>query len=238
MSTLATLRDRVEVILGDTVNALFSANAIDEAIHAALDEYTAVTPHTIETLVICPGDGREVALDALTDLIAVTDVWWPYDSDAVNETWPPNRVKGYSVYFDDARPVLVLTSVDQSQPQINDEIRLWHTAPHTISGLASAAVTTLPAEHESLIVRGACGFACLARANDITEDISANKFAVKNYEAQAELYLNHPRLGFYPRLDQLRSTRRSAGQPYASGWKLDDYEQPPHTRPWDPHHPS
>ena len=61
MSTLAQLRDRVEALLMDTTNAIWDTGTIDEAIRQCLDEYNGVFPLTMETVIVLPGDGREIA---------------------------------------------------------------------------------------------------------------------------------------------------------------------------------
>src|SRR3989304_9242805 len=126
MSTLAEVRDRVELMLQDTGNAIFATSLIDESIQQALDQYNMVNPQGKETVITLPGDGREIALDSITGLTKVTEVWWAYDSTASAETWPPNRVKGWRLWWDDARPVLFLDTIDQSEPQTEDEVRVWY----------------------------------------------------------------------------------------------------------------
>jgi hypothetical protein len=93
MSTLAEIRDRIEEMLMDTTNAIFTSDLLDESIRQALDQYNYVNPLTMETVITLPGDGREIALSGISGLVKVLDVWWPYDSAATEETWPPNRVR-------------------------------------------------------------------------------------------------------------------------------------------------
>ncbi|HEX9596946.1 MAG TPA: hypothetical protein VF982_08725, partial [Anaerolineales bacterium] len=126
MSTLAQLRDRVEALLMDTANAIWDTGTIDEALRQSLDEYNGVFPLTMETVISLPGDGREIALNSLAGLIEVLEVWWPYDSDASSETWPPNKVRGFRLWWDDAQPVLFLDILGGSQPQQEDEMRIWY----------------------------------------------------------------------------------------------------------------
>jgi len=118
MSNLAAVRERVEQLLVDTANAIYPAALIDEAIRLALDQYNLVNPLGTETIITLPGDGREIALEALSGLLYVVEVWWPYDSSAACETWPPNKVQGFRLWWDDARPVLFLDIPDGAQPQL------------------------------------------------------------------------------------------------------------------------
>src|SRR5262249_40638212 len=106
MSTLAQLEARVAARLVDGSNAVYSTATLDEALRTALADYSAAFPAAAETYLTLPGDGREVALSSLTGLMAVLDVWWPFDPDS--EAWPPNQVAGFRVWWDDGQPVLFL----------------------------------------------------------------------------------------------------------------------------------
>src|SRR3990167_7969237 len=110
MSTLAQLETRLAQQLGDTANAIWATAALDEAIRQALEEYNQAAPKGLETVITLPGDGREIALSGVSNLLDVAEVWWPYDSDAVTEQWPPNQVKGWRLWWDDASPVLFLAA--------------------------------------------------------------------------------------------------------------------------------
>ena len=59
MTDLAGLRDRIEEMLMDTGNAIWTEDVIDEGIHQALDQYNGVNPLTMETVITLPGDGRD-----------------------------------------------------------------------------------------------------------------------------------------------------------------------------------
>ena len=76
----------------DTANTIWPTATLDECLRLALHEYSDASPLQFETVITLPGDSREIALAALTGLEMVSDVWWPYDSAATTETWPPNRV--------------------------------------------------------------------------------------------------------------------------------------------------
>lgn len=218
-STLAQLRDRVEQILFDTGNSIWSTGAIDEALRLALHEYTLAAPLHIEALLTLPGDGREIALDSLTDLLNVTEIWWPYNSTSA-ETWPPNRITGYRIYWDDARPVLILDSPDSDQPQQNDELRIWYTRPQTIQNLDSAAVTTLPTQHESIIVLGAAGFAALSRAIDRTGELNIDPKVSEN----ARIWANARIMQFRDYLERIAHHAPRSGPSISGSWKLDQWD--------------
>lgn len=200
MSSLSELRDRVEETLMDTGNKVWDTGAIDEAILKALDRYSEVNPLRMETVIDVIADGREIALNGVAGLLGVSDVWWPYDSDS-DEEWPNYEVS-FRLWWDDAQPVLFLSNKGGAQPQTDDEIRLWYTKKQTINGLDGEAVTTLPGEHETLIVIGAAGYAARSRgidyadtaypegkeldykkwSSDMLREFSIGIFAIKNSE--------------------------------------------------------
>lgn len=221
MSTLAQLIDRVQAALLDD-GTTFTDAVCTEGLRSALHEYSQANPHHKETVITCPAAGREIALDSLASLLAVTAVWWPHDSSATAEAWPPNRVTRFSVYWDDSRPVLLMDSDNGSQPQAADEIRVWYTTPHTIQDLDEAAATTPPLPDESLLVLGACGFALLSRSADMAEDATSGAVATPNYAATGFRYLRQ----FRNELHQKRHDAiLSRGTPWTSGWMIDRWDQ-------------
>lgn len=222
--TLAQYETQVSALLMDPTNAVFSTAVIDAAVRQALSGYGGANPLQTETVLVLPGDGREVALSSLAGLIQVTDVWYPYDSDATSETWPPNIVGGYRLWWDDGSPVLFLDVLDGAEPQEDEEIRIWYTKAHTIQNLDSGAVTTPLPAHEQMIVRGAVGLCCLGRAADLNETAVNMAVSTPNYAAMANLFLRAPGMGFYPWLDWLRGQSQVRGRAWGSGWTMDKWE--------------
>ena len=220
MSTLAQLRDRVEQALLDTTNAVFTANLIDECIRQVLDQYNTVSPLAKETVVVLPGDGREIAIDALTDLEKVTEVWWPYDSGATSETWPPNRVTGFRIYWDDARPVLFIDVLAGDQPQTDDEVRVWYVARHTIQDLDSGAATTVPAAHESILTIGAAGAAAMARAVDLMETSGTDLYAIGLMATWGRAKQRE----YTAFLKGLKDQGARSGPSWGAGWVMDKWD--------------
>ena len=216
-SSLAQFEARVAALLYDATFTIFSTATIDEALRQALERYNDAAPLAAETIISVPGAGREIALDSLNDLLLVTDVWFPYDS-SVSEVFPPQKPRGFRLWWDDGVPVLFLTPQNGAQPQANDELRIFYTKPHTIQNLDAGDATTLPAPHESLLVRGAAGFACLARSVDLNETASNMAVSTPNYAALAEIYLNDVSAGFLTILDQLRAQSNVRGEPFGAGW--------------------
>ena len=217
-STLAQLETRVAANLFDAANTIWATSQLDEAIRVALDEYQAAAPLPAETVIIAPAAGREIALNGITGLLAVTDVWWPYDS-TVAEEWPPVRV-GYRVYWDDARPVLMLNAKDGAQPALSDELRIFYTLRHTIQNLDSGATTTLRADHESHFVTGATAHAAIQRGADLIEKYGSRSGDAARYEAFGLRRLAEWR-NF---LAALRVTPTGAEAFPPRGWRLDKWD--------------
>src|SRR5581483_4919086 len=143
---------------------------------------------------------------------------------ATEETWPPNRVSGFRVWWDDGGAVLFLDTVWNDQPQQDDEMRIWFTKAHTVQNLDSASSTTVLPAHESMLVRGAAGLACLGRASDLNETAANMAVSTPNYAALGNLFLNDPQTGYYPWLYALRTQGQVRGQPIATGWRLDKWD--------------
>jgi hypothetical protein len=229
VSTLAQLETRVLARLVDSSNAVYATATIDEALRTALSEYSAALPLASETYLTLPAAGREIALNSLSGLIAVLDVWWPYDPDS--ETWPPNMVSGFRVFWDDAQPVLLLASKSGNQPQAGDNLRLWYTKPHTIQNLDSGDSTTVFPNHESALVGAAAGYAAASQQLNQIGTVRIDPSEVPALQAWAAARLAEWRAF----LVQLAAASPSFGPPYSEGWGIDKRDSSRSTsqsRPW------
>lgn len=165
--TLTTLRDRIELILQDSGNAIWATGDLDEALTHALEQYSRYRPnHAIHDLTLS-ADGREVDISGITGLIRVERVWWDYDSS--DPSHPPNW-RHFEVW-----PGSILFINDPTAPSSGDHVRVWHTKEHTINGLASATATTIPVDDESFLLNGAAAFAARFRAIEIAEDANVDQ---------------------------------------------------------------
>ena len=221
MTALADLRDRIEVLLMDVANDIYDTDTIDEGLRQAMDEYNLVSPLGMETVITLPGDGHEIALNGISGLIEVKSVWWPYDSDASQETWPPNKVKGFTLWWDDALPVLFLDIVDGSQPQQDDELRLWYVKSHTVQDLDSGDATTIPGVHLSAVISGAAGYAAMIRTIDLIEVAGTDMYSVGLLGVWGRKAVND----YKTFLERLRRQSVRSGVPWGQGWALDKWDQ-------------
>ncbi len=221
-STLAQLRVRLAARLVDAGNAVFAATTLDEALRTALAEYSAAVPATAETVLVLPGAGREIALEAVADLWGVLDVWWPYDSGAP-DGWPPPRVAGFRLAWDDGRPVLVLSQRLGPQPQAGDELRLWYTRPHTVQDLDGAAVTSVPPAHTTGLLTGAAGYAAASQHLNQAGSVRLDPHESGDLSAWAAARL----AVFTTWLAALKTGPGPTGEPYGAGWPMDKWEARP-----------
>ena len=217
--TVADLRSRVSVLLMDVSSDIWDDDTIDEALQQALAEYGRARPLGVETVITLPGDSREIALDGLSGLQQVSGVWWPYDTTD-GEAWPPNKVKGFTLWWDDGRPVLFLDVLDGAQPQQDDELRIWYSSAPEMAGLAGATVTTLPAWHETLIVNGAAGHAAMSQVADLVETAGTDTYAVVVLGTFGRAQLKQYRFD----LDKLRAGEARSGASWGPGWGLDKWD--------------
>jgi hypothetical protein len=220
MTALAGIRDRVEVMLMDTGNAIWDTGTIDEGLRQALDQYNYVNPLTMETVITLPGDGREIALSGISGLLYVTAVWWPYDSDAADETWPPNRVRGFRLWWDDNQAVLFLDIEPGGQPQQDEEVRIWYAKRQTIQDLDSADSTTIRGDHESLIILGAAGFAAMSRTVDLIETANTDLYQVGLLGTWGQRKIRE----FNGQLKLIQRGRVRTGSSWGTGWALDKWD--------------
>ena len=218
MSNLAAIRDRVEQTLLDTGNAIWATGAIDEALRTALHQYSEANPQAIETYLTLAADGREISLSTLTGLLNVTEVWWPYDH--TTETWPPNKVQGFRIFWDAGVATLLLDFEEADQPQIDDEVRIFYTAAQTIEDLDTATATTVPAPHESWLVVGAAGQAAMSRALDLMEVTGTDMYAIGLMATWGRSKVKE----FQSFLNALRGQHARRGPSWGTGWRMDKWD--------------
>lgn len=199
---LAELRDRVEQILLDTGNAIWSADHIDEAIRRALHEYSKVKPLIAIGTLTLSADGRELDASSLTGILGVREIWCDYT--ASDPEFPPNR-RQYE-YWPDEQTIYV---TDDYEPQNGDVCRVFYTKLQTIEDLDSATATTLPGDDETLICEGASGYAATSRAVDLAEQVTLDRLTAQQIRAWGMAQLQRFRAGL-KRVAEQEALRGSA----------------------------
>lgn len=163
--TLATLRDRVELLLQDSGNAIYSANDVDAAIRLALAKVNEKRPREVWDAV--DAETREFDVSALSvlDPAAIVQVWFPYDSTDTNAE--PEWVEFEVLDYNDT---LYVRLIGGEEPAAGDIARVVFQRPHTLNGLDSASDTTFYQTMEAPLAKGAAAYALTARSGGNSED--------------------------------------------------------------------
>jgi hypothetical protein len=209
MTTLTTLRDRVEQVLADSGNAIWSTSDLDEAIRQALNEYSLVSPYQAEATLTLSDSDREIDVSALTSVIGVSEVWAPYDAGS------PTPIRRAFEHWRDWQSLYIK---DHWALAAGDVARIFYTQLHTLSGLDSATVTTLRAEEVALIITGAAGHAATSRALDLAEQVTLDRATVKQVRAWGQDKLREFRAGLSA------IARRQAGVSHVPAPALDRWD--------------
>ena len=219
MSTLAQLRDRAELLLQDVDNNFFSTATIDEGFKQALDDYNSYLPYTVYTTVTLAADGSEVSLSALSagsGLRGVMEAYWPWDSAKALDDQEENQILRHDLYWSAGSAVLRLQPAAMRKPLTGEKMRIGFERAHTISGLDSAALTTLPAEHEALVVSGAAGYT--ATMGGISHSESINLEDLSKWGSS--------RLSDYrTELSRLRAAAQRSGPGWVGPWRMDKWDR-------------
>ena len=212
MTTLTIIRDRVELTLQDSGNAIWTTNQLDEAIMRAIEEYSTIDPYETNTSLTLAAAGREVDISSVTGRIRITRAWWPYTS--TDPEYPPNWCT-----FEEWNDVLFLDT--GSEPASGDKVRVWYTTIHTLNGLAAATATTLPTTAHQAIIIGAAGFAAQQRAMELAETLNVDRDVVKKLAAWGAEHLGH----FSALLDRRRAQLAAQAAGIAQAPRLDRWDQ-------------
>lgn len=199
-TTLSALRDRVETILADTSNEIWSTSDLDEAIRRAMHAYSASNPRKLITTITLTTNSREISTASITDIITVEEVWLPYD--AANPLAPINR-RPFRFWKDSN----ILYILSQYLPKTGDVARIFYAAQHILSGLDGAATTSLPDEHTSTVATGAAGFAAASRAIDLSEQVSIDRDVTNRLTTWAQTTLQR----FYAELHTIAVIAQGPG---------------------------
>ena len=218
MTALAGIRDILELVLADAGNVIYSTAELDAALREALHEYSQSWPNHNVADIELDKDGREIEVE-ITGLMAVVNVWWPFDSTAGK--WPPNRVVAWRQIDLAGTTTLYFESFQGAEPLTGETVRVWYACVHTIDDLDSADATTVRADHENLIIQGAAGKAAMTRAIELAETADIDIYIVESLRAWARLKLRE----FFVALQSLRAESVRQGAPWVDGWELDKWDE-------------
>lgn len=164
MSTLTALLARAAVDLSDAANDTWSSAELTDHLRRTLREIDLLAPRPT-TATLTPDEGsRELSLASLGGIVALLDLWYPYDAD--EPAHPPERPAWRWLTADS------IWLAVEAPPDGVLQARLLYGAPHTVDGLDGASLTTLDAYGEQLLVLGTTASAAeqlsLARTGAIT----------------------------------------------------------------------
>jgi len=214
-SILADYRTHVLNTLGDPTGNRYTTTQLDEAIRAALMEYSAAAPTLQNLAFLVVTTGRDHALTGTTNLNQIVAVQYPVDAADSNN----NRVQVYYLSYYAGAPVLHLQF---NMPQAGETINITYTASHTITNLDSALSTTIPTVDDALLTLGASAHAAIARSTQITEQMTQRASNSPQLAAWGQARLAE----FRSALDSLAKTRSDIFVPQRA-WQLDHWDRQP-----------
>jgi hypothetical protein len=166
MTNLSEIQSRVSNLLMDNTHLIWPEETLDESIRQALEEYNLAAPYTTEGSFLLENAGQEIPLGSLPGFREVLSLYYPW-APGLEGDQPPNQVRGWQTWFAGGQPFAAIRSPSRLIP--GSHLRVIYLASHTLAGLDGASATTIPAEHNGLIVRGAAAFAALSRGLDKIE---------------------------------------------------------------------
>lgn len=158
--TLTDLRADVDALLANGVDpATWSTALKDGGMRQALLVYSLQGP-AYEADVIVTTAGHEQDLSALTGLLVIETIAWPWNDGLLLED--------SAVRWRQAGATTV--RLDRAAPQAGDVMRVRYRRLHTIQGLDGAAQTTVPDVHRGAVAVGAAAGALGLRLRQISEN--------------------------------------------------------------------
>lgn len=187
---LAYYRAAIAAKLDDPSNTRFTTSQIDEALRAAVVEYSRMVP--IERTYILNTTGKaRMSLPANFAAAAITKAEYEYDS----VTYTYKSSVPFRAIFEDERWWIEVYQTNGDLIPNKQVITLTCAMLHQINGLNGATKTSIYPRHEQYLVMGAAGYALLSRATSRIEAINLNPQVAAEMRQQANLYLTEFRNG-------------------------------------------
>lgn len=176
--SLTTLISRVQAQLLDD-GTRFSTATVTAAVRQTLRDFNQRAPIYAADLIEITATNKvyELSGGSFERVLAVQDVLLN-DDDGDDD-----KPLAYDAYLEDVRYFIRLRTAETS-----GNLLVRFDQAHTISGLDSAAASTLTADQDQVIVDGACGAACQIRATGITEANNLNRSAIADLQRLAALF--------------------------------------------------
>lgn len=176
--SLTTIISKVQTLLLDN-GTLFTAATVTAAAREALKDFNLRAPIHAGTLIDVINGQKEYELTlADSRAINILDV---LQKAATGEDDIPLT---FDYYTEDARIWFRLRAT-----LTTGAIIARYTIPHTVSGLDSAAESTLPALYDQILVDGTCYHSCIIRAASRIESINLQSQVSLTYKNIAPQFL-------------------------------------------------
>ena len=212
MTTLAIITNEIRVVLSDFDAATLRSDSIEQGIRQALRRINQVSRYqTVGTNTIAAAS-RELSLASLGSSVTpadVSEIWLPYTAASPED--PPRR-RIWAMLTEST-----LWLADASTPAIADVARVFYRTPHTLSGLDSAASTTLDTEHLGALVSGSACETLLSRYRQISETRKTAETGLDSFSNPniSQVYERHRRI-----FDAFIESRRIAAAGSFVSWTI------------------
>ncbi len=166
MTNLSDIISRVSSLLMDNSRLIWPEEVLTESIREALEEFNLAAPLTREGSFPLENIDQEISLDSLPGFCEIVHMQYPWTPETAGKD-QPNQVRGWHNWFAGGKPFAAIRG--PRRLETGAHLRVLYLAAHTLAGLDGAEFTTIPTEHNGLLVRGAAAFAALSRALDKIE---------------------------------------------------------------------
>ena len=214
LTDLETLRDRVEALLTDSSNAEWSTAELDQAIRLALYELSTVLPVRAVATIDAVDDTWEYSLSAITGLVGVVEVWYPYLStdDSYKQPHPVKfRMLTDSVLFLDI----------DDYPDDGYDLRIFYDKVQTLVNLDSATATSLDEAEKAALVLGAAGYAAVGKSRDVTNEVTIGADVPTRLEKWGKARL----VEFQERIVALAAVANAGEDSRIGWWEVDKWDE-------------
>lgn len=214
LTDLETLRDRVEALLTDSSNVEWATAELDQAIRLALYELSTVLPVRVVALKDAVDGVYEYDLSAVTGLVDVVEVWYPYlaTDDHYKQ---PHPVK-WRLLTD----AILLLEIDED-PDADYDLRMFYVKVQTLKDLDGASATSLDDAEKAALVLGAAGYAAVGKARDVTNEVTIGAEVPNVLEKWGKARLNE----FNERIVALAAVANAGEDSRIGWWEVDKWDE-------------